>query len=221
MMIEKYFKKGARFNWNKPNDTIGAVDGSLCDSKGARTALAYDGVDPEIYDSITNISTHGYFSNGLKVDCDWLDYAPGRTAVKPVGGYDVLTGFMSGCLLGYYMNKGVKTAVHVGTIDAEGARGPRNRKVKQTFAASMPQGATGFSPASAWSMGEINAIAGKSAGKYDPKIFGLITALGAFYSIVMFRTGTTSATGQSQWCVGGIKPVPPLNTVRFKAALLQ
>jgi hypothetical protein len=83
----------------------------------------------------------------------------------------------------------------------------------------------GFYPNAAWTPAEIGTIQTRLGGSGGaPSIFALVTAAGAFHSIVMVPVqdpGWTDAAGRKYWCVGGIKAVPALNRVRLMASLLQ
>lgn len=53
-------------------------------------------VDPLLMN--VNVAILGLRMN-MAIQHKWLDYAPGRTARVPIGPYDVLTGFMSDCII--------------------------------------------------------------------------------------------------------------------------
>lgn len=213
-MIEKYFRTGVRLKWTKPRDAIGPLDGAIVDSKIAATAMIYDGLDGQLVDPhlrMTNVSTLG-FTMRMPVHHAWLDYAPGRTATLPMGPYDVLTGYMSGCIIANWTSKGVRYAGHVGTIDS---RPDVNRPLKRKFAFAMSKDTKGFNPLGAWPAHEVQAILSKIKPMPNPRIFGLVTTRGEFYSILM---GAFSAT---EWCVGGIKKVPPILHDQLKLMMVR
>jgi hypothetical protein len=152
-----------------------------------------------------------------------LDYAPGRSAHGAIGGNDVLTGYMSGCLIVRGTYGGVMSAFHVGTIDGNAVA---NRTVKQNFAQNLPANATGFNPAGAWNPGELAAAQANlgGAGVATANVIALVTTGGVFYSILMFNVndgGWTNPAGRRRWCVGGIKQVPSLSRARLMASLLS
>jgi hypothetical protein len=231
-MIEQYFKPGVRFLWNKPNDAIVPMDGAFVPSPGGANNLVYDGIDGHqaIVDPVLQIIDVSVVL-GLAMKQagphSWLCYAPGRTAHRPMGGGDILTGYMSGCPIARGTYNGVMSAFHVGTIT--GNR-PVNQSVKETFALALPANITAFNPAGAWLPGEIAAkqlaLGGPPATTAAPFIFALITAAGAFYSILMFNIDDNglwnNTAGQRYWCVGGIKLVPPVTgKVRVIAMMMS
>ncbi|MBA3698102.1 MAG: hypothetical protein H0W78_04535 [Planctomycetes bacterium] len=227
-MIERYFRAGVRYLWNKPNDTGCPQTGPIINSSKAATPLTYDGldgnraaVDPMLL--TVNVTSVLGIAKGANIAHDWLDYAPGGIARLPTGGQDILTGYMSGCLIIRGTYTGVMSAFHVGTIDNNPAV---NRTVKRNFAQALPTDATGFSPAAVWP--ETNVILGRFGGpaKATPRIFGLITAAGAFHSILMFnvcdeRGQWSNPAGKRYWAVGGIKAVPAMNRTRLMASLMS
>src|ERR1700761_2051975 len=117
-MIEKYFKLGVRFRWQKPNNVDGPRDGAIVDSLRPTSPLVYIGlgavVDPMLMH--THVSTIGLQMN-TPIQHKWLDYTPGRTARVAMGPYDVLTGFMSGCIIARWTDRGVNYVGHVGTVE--------------------------------------------------------------------------------------------------------
>lgn len=229
-MIERYFRAGVRYLWRKPNDaTGGPQDGAIVPSTMVANNLMYDGLDGHraVVDPLfllTDVNAVLGLLIRANIPHTWLDYAPGRSAQVQIGGSDILTGFMSGCLIVRGTYGGLMSAFHVGTIT--GNPGGINQTVKRNFAQNLPADATGFEPDLAWTRGEISAIQAKFTyrnGAQD-RIFALVTTAGAFYSILMFNVADPSnfsnPAGQSYWCVGGIKLVPPLSRVRLMAKLL-
>lgn len=227
-MIEQYFKAGVRYLWNKPPDLNGPSNGNIVVSGVAANNLRYDGldghqaaVDPLLLQ--VNVAGPVGLAMGNNVPYTWLAYAPGRTARVQIGGNDILTGYMSGCLIARGTHGGAMNAFHVGTITGNRVV---NQTVKQNFARNLPADATGFNPASAWTQAEIAARQGHlgGGGVAQPYIFALVTAAGAFHSILMFNVSEgglwNNPAGLRYWCVGGIKLVPALNRVRLMASLL-
>ncbi len=169
-MIEQYFRPGVRYLWNKPNDAIGPLNGALVPSVMAFNNLTYDGldghqavIDPPL---LVNVNATLGLAMRATVPHSWLDYAPGRTSYLQIGGNDILTGYMSGCLIARGTHLGVMSAFHVGTI--VGNPGV-NQTVKQNFFANLPADVTGFNPAGAWTHGEVAAIQaslGGGGGRY-------------------------------------------------------
>jgi hypothetical protein len=229
IVIEQYFKAGVRFLWNKPNDAIGPTDGAIVNSVNAATNLSYDGLDahPAVIDpALQGVQVGAVLglAKGQNVPHAWLDYAPGRVARLPAGGGDILTGYMSGCLIARGTHAGAISAFHVGTIVGNAAV---NQTVKRSFAANLPPDATAFNPAGAWNPGEVATIQQRLGGGTvaSDKIFALVTPAGTFYSLLMFNVqeagSWTSPTGQRYWCVGGIKQVPAMTRVTLMASLLS
>jgi hypothetical protein len=226
-MIEAYFRPGVRFLWNKPNDAVGPMNGAIVASVGGATPLSYDGLDGHraavdpILLTMPASNVIG-LAMGANVGYTWLDYAPGRIARLPAGGGDILSGYMSGCLIARGTHSGVMSAFHVGTIDGNAAV---NRVVKQSFARALPTDATGFFPNAAWSPGEIATIQARLGGAGgSPNIFALVTSTGAFHSVLMVPVqdpGWTNPAGRKYWCVGGVKAVPAVNRVRLMASLMS
>ena len=201
-MIEKYFRQGIRFRWTKPGDAYGPQDGAMVASGQAATPLIYDGLDGELVDPsflVTHVGGLG-LTKGQPIPYAWLDYCPGRTASLPYGPYDVLTGYMSGCRLVAWSDRGVRYVSHVGTINDNPAA---NRKVKRTFAFKMTRDAQGFNPLEFWPASEVAAVQRKFRTLPSPHIFGLITTSKIFYSVLMLRLSA------NEWCAGGVKQAPP------------
>src|ERR1044071_5934909 len=113
-MIEKYFQLGVRFRWQKPSNVDGPRDGKLVDSVRATTPLTYIGLGEVLSPTLltTHVSTLGLQMH-MPVQHQWLDYAPGRTARVPIGPYDVLTGFMSGCIIARWTDRGTTYVGHI------------------------------------------------------------------------------------------------------------
>lgn len=213
-MIEKYFKLGIRFRWTKPQDVTVAMDGKIVNSTRPASPLIYDGLDGEVVDpmlKMINVSTLG-LTMRMPIQHAWLDYAHGQIARLPIGPYDVLTGFMSGCIIARWIDKGVTYVGHVGTVTGRPAE---NRLVKRTFAFAMPQTTTGFNPAAAWDLGEILAVINRFRKRPTADIIALVTTRGEFYSIAMLNFGG------DQWGVGGIKKVNPIGHDALKLFMLR
>jgi hypothetical protein len=228
-MIERYFRAGVRYLWNKPHDAVSHPPNvAIVPSGMAANNLTYDGldghraaVDPLLLANHANAVLG--LAKGANVPHSWLDYAPGHTAQVRIGGNDILSGYMSGCLIVRGTYGDAMSAFHVGTDD----RRDVNQTVKQNMAQNLPADATGFDPAAAWAHGEIAAIQANLGGLLvaAEKILALVTTAGEFYSILMFSViegeRWFNPAGQKYWCVGGRKLVPPLNRVRLMAKLLS
>lgn len=228
-MIETRFKAGVRYLWNKPNDAIGALSGALVANVGNANTMTYDGLDSHL--GILDPSLqHGNPRQALGIGTGlqtiahtWLDYAPGRSSYVAHGGLDVLSGYMSGCLIIRGTYAGGMKVMHVGTIVGNTTA---NKKVRAQMARELPSDATGFNPAGAWTLAEglaKRAKLGTAAG--TPNILALVTTAGTFHAILMLPVQEngqwTNLAGQKYWCVGGIKTVPALNRVRLMAQLMS
>lgn len=213
-MIEKYLKLGVRYRWMKPQNVDGPRDGRLVDSIRPTSPLTYIGlgevVAPELL--TTHVSRIGLQLN-TPIQHKWLDYTPGRTSRVPIGPYDVLTGFMSGCIIARWSERGVTYVGHVGTIEPK--NNPANRVVKRAFAFAMKRGATGFNPVLAWDYDELLQLGSRFKSFKAPKICALVTTRGECYSVVMFDDGA------GEWYCGGAKRVDPISHDELKLFMLR
>lgn len=221
-MIEKYFKAGIRFTWTKPQDVPVAVPqvGEFVDSARAATPMIYMGLEPgkdgkliDPYLRLYDVNTLGLRMR-MPIQYAWLDYAHARTSRLPIGPYDVLTGFMSGCIIVHYSERGVRYAGHVGTIsdDVNGY----NRILKRKFAFAMAKDTKGFNPAAAWDPSDQFRLSGLLVPQaQQTKIVALVTTTGDFYSILMMNSSG------NDWVSGGIKKVPPMNHDQLKLLMLR
>ncbi len=220
-MIEKYFNLGVRFKWTKPGDVNSTPkDGAIVASTRATNQMIYDGLDVVVGPTLatTHVSALG-LSMRMPIQHVWLDYALGRTARIPTGPYDVLTGFMSGCIIARWQTRGVTYVGHVGTITGDATV---NRLVKRTFANSILPGTTGFNPAAAWSADELMTISKRFNPPRMAVVIALVTTNGEFYSIVMLPTeGKLMPKDATTWCAGGFKKIPPITTDLLKQQLLR
>ncbi len=214
-MIEKYFITGLRLRWRFPGaDASGTKDGSvMLNPKRIVGPMVYNGMDGELYDTFApHVSTLG-LTKGMSIPYRWLMYVLGHTAKKMLAGGDVLTGFMSGCLIACWTESGCRYVGHIGTVESNEQL---NKQVKRTFAAYMPRDATGFNPFAAWDAGrDIIPKAQKFKAGTNSKIIALVTTRGEFYSILLFGLGGAP----DEWCVGGIKRVTPLDYFSLKRTL--
>ena len=200
---------GVRFRWTFPGDhSTGTKDGSIIvNHTRPATPLIYDGMDGELFDLfLPNVSTLG-LKKGNPVPYKWLVYSVGHTSSLMLAGGDILTGYMSGCLITQWTDQfGYRWVGHIGTIDSD-----KNvsTAVKTFFAVNMAPGTTGFNPKNAWNVqNEIIPKHKKFKSPPEIKILALVTSGGLFYSILMFKLSTG---GNDLWCCGGIKRVDPTN----------
>ena len=214
-MIENYFKPGIRLKWTAPGDVRPPLmDGAIVDSTRAPTPMIYDGLDGELIDPHlihTHVRTIG-LSMRMPIQYSWLDYTPGRTSRCRLGARDVLTGFMSGCIIARWQSPTGSYVGHVGTIDSNKAV---NREVKKKFAFAMPKSTTGFDPAGAWRPDEIMLKLRKFKRLPATKIMALVTTTGDFYSVLMLNLQG------NEWCVGGSKQVQPIRHDKLKLTLMH
>ena len=141
-------------------------------------------VDPLLMN--VNVAILGLRMN-MAIQHKWLDYAPGRTARVPIGRYDVLTGFMSDCIIMRAAEWGMGGFVaHIDTVVSNAGV---NTAVKQTYAAAMPRQATGFNPTDAWNSEELAAMQRAFNNFNPPYICALVTTAGRFFSVALISDG--------------------------------
>jgi hypothetical protein len=218
-MIENFFVFGMRLKWTFPGDKgNGSRDGSIIDNPQAPLGegpLVYDGMDGQLFDlTQPSVVTKGLKVGESQASYDWLVYAPGHTTKRMLSGRDILTGYMSGCLITLWRQDGSQFVGHIGT-DSDDK--PSTEKVKTAFAEFMPEGTTGFDPFGVWkpTLAAVGEMGLKFKGGAQAKFFGIVTPLGQFHSLLLFKLS------QNEWCVGGIKPVEPLNRDALKQELLK
>lgn len=204
-MIENYFFRGMRFSWNPHGEGQQMSDGIVeaNPSLGARP-MTYQGVDMDLCTGPALARRQNAFAQGLRlglqINFAWLLYKPGRTTTIPLGGTDVLTGFMSGCPI-VTLTTALKLVAHVGTV----ANAPEtNQKVKQNFRSIMPNNAKGFNPSGAWSTNDRATLMQQLKSPAIPQVVALVTSAGSFYSILIGKYPNS----QGSYVVGGIVPVP-------------
>lgn len=204
-MIERYFVKGARYNWCAPSAiTTQPKDGAIVDSPRVTAPMFYVGLDHQVVDhGLPNVSTLG-LRKDMGISYTWLNYILGRTAKVSATG-DVLTGFMSGCRITTWTDGG-RWVGHIGTIESAGKNEPPNSTVKNTFALAMPRNVLGYNPAGAFDFGEIAQVMNGVSGTPSAKILSLVTSGNQFYSILLLER----MTERGIWICGGIKQVPGL-----------
>lgn len=204
-MIERFFVKGARFQWAAPSAiSTQPKDGAIVVSPGVTAPMFYVGLDDQIVDhGLPNVSTLG-LRKDMGITYTWLNYILGRTAKVTVAG-DVLTGFMSGCRIVTW-NDGGRNVGHIGTVESSSPTEPPNSTVKTTFRQAMPQNVTGYNPAGAYDFGEIAAMMAGMRGTPSAKILSLVTGANQFYSILLFER----MSERGIWICGGKKQVAPV-----------
>ncbi|NRF65410.1 hypothetical protein HLB44_00285 [Aquincola sp. S2] len=205
-MIERFFVKGARFNWAAPSAiSTQPQDGSIVVSPPVTAPMFYVGLDDEVVDhSLPNVSTLG-FRKDMGIPYTWLNYIHGRTAKVSTMG-DVLTGFMSGCWITTWTDLNGRWVGHLGTIESVGKTQPPNSTVKNTFAQAMPLTVTGYNPALAFDAGDIMPLMAKMRGKPSGQVLSLVTAANDFYSILLLER----MDERGIWICAGKKQMPPV-----------
>ncbi len=189
-MLERYFKKGAVFEWTRPQTNIVPPDGVLMDKQRRSTPMKFLGTAAEMgFSNLMDMTLPAnYFSGiglrpGTAIRYRWLDYAPGRTARVEIRARNILTGPMSGCPI-LHWRQGANTYVgHVGTIFGNA---PVNALVKASIQPVLPQTAKGFNPAAPWTPGQIALMMGGNAKLSGPEILAFVTGGGLFYSTVFY-----------------------------------
>ncbi|WP_395701551.1 hypothetical protein [Aquabacterium sp.] len=189
-MIERYFVKGALFNWAAPSPiTSQPKDGAIVDSPRVVAPMFYVGLDDQVVDhALPNVSTLG-LRKDMGIAHTWLNYIHGRTATVQAAG-DVLTGFMSGCWITMWNDGGGRKVGHVGTIESAAKTEPPNSTVKNTFAQAMPQNVQGYNPARAFDAGDIMPLLTRMRGTPSAQVLSLVTASNEFYAILLLQRMT-------------------------------
>jgi hypothetical protein len=203
-MIENYLQMGIRVKWTKPRDGMPSTTNDIVRSSQPASMMTYDGLDGELVNPqfmLTNVSTLG-LKMGQSIAHDWLDYVPGGTAVRTLGGQDILTGWMSGCIIAKWHSPTDGTLVgHVGTVDNNIAL---NQKVKAKFRPKLSPQMTAFQPLADWPNRDIEPLMAKFKSPPENHVLGLVTSAGQFYSVLIF--GIKANLGvTTEWCIGGIK----------------
>ncbi|MCG7868544.1 MAG: hypothetical protein B6D70_09965 [gamma proteobacterium symbiont of Stewartia floridana] len=194
-MIEHALVADAKIRWQKPATVAQQQNGAIVQSVSGASAMRYNGTNQQQRRGLFRRPARVYqMPLNSPIPHTWLDYIPGRTAY--VGqGTDVLTGFMSGCLIARGTYQGGMKVFHMGTVENQVI----NNQVKATFRAALPNDATGFYPADAWTVAE------RAATNKATDIIALVTSGGGFYSILLCHDGP------GEYFVGGIKKVPPIH----------
>lgn len=217
-MIENYLKTGLRIKWTKPRDAAFSTTGDVVPSTQPPNTMIYDGLDGELQNAqfmVTHVSTTGLMMRQA-IPHAWLDYLPGGTATKALGGQDMLTGWMSGCLIAKWTSPAGGTYVgHIGTIDNNPTV---NARVKSKFLPNLVPGMTAFNPLADWPNNEITPLMAKFKAPPENHVLGLVTSAGGFYSVLIF--GIKALVGATtEWCIGGIKKAKILTYSDLSALL--
>jgi hypothetical protein len=222
-MIERYFVEGAKYAWVVPGAVSNVPrDGSINPTAAAAASvLTFQDLDSDLFDTrqINKFRSLGLTKGGA-IAHDWLNYVHGQIATINTHN-DVLTGFMSGCIIVVYNDgTGARQVGHIGTIDGSPKDEPPNSTVKNGFAAAMPGFANvaGYNPAAAWDPSEITAQATKF--KNPPwggriRIVSLVTGNGQFFSILLLQRDINV----NEYVCGGIKSCPAMSPHLLQQAL--
>lgn len=125
----------------------------------------------------------GHIAKGHR-NYQWLEWRPGFVSEVVQGGFDVLTGPMSGCWITRYMRLGAQCVGHVGTEHA--ANTANSIAAKAAWNAFRPTAVgpvTGFNPFNNW-VGAYPAMNHGTDGA--PKVFALVTGAGVFHSVFTY-----------------------------------
>jgi hypothetical protein len=221
-MIERYFLEGAKFAWAAPGAVSNVPkDGSINPTAVTASAMTFQDLDPTLFDT----KQMNKFRNlGLAktnpIPHDWLNYVHGQTATISTAN-DVLTGFMSGCIIVVYNDgAGVRQVGHIGTIDGAAKDQPPNSTVKNGFDAAMAgfTNVKGYKPLDAWDTNEMSARTSKF--KNPPfggrvRIVSLVTAGSQFFSILLLQRNMNV----NEYICGGIKPCYAMGPNLLRQAL--
>lgn len=192
-MIEQTLFAGVRIRWRKPNTVPQPQDGAIVPRVNNASTMIYLGSTQQ-QGGLFRRAPRGYqLPVNTTIPHSWLDYITGRTAYIAQG-MDVLTGFMSGCLIARGTQNGGMKVFHLGTVENPEV----TKKVKKTFRDQLPKDATGFYPHEAWSFNE------RAVFKKATDIIALVTSAGAFFSMVLCHEGN------GEFVVGGIKKMQPI-----------
>lgn len=215
-MIEQYFFRGMRFSWS-PHGEGQQQDDGIVEANPPLPArpMTYQGVDMDLCTGPALAQRQRAIGLGLRlgfqINFAWLLYKPGRTTTIPLGGTDVLTGFMSGCPIAT-LTTGLRLVAHVGTV----ANAPTvNQKVKQNFRDIMPLNARGFNPSGAWSTTDRANLMQALKSPAIPQVVALVTTGGNFYSILVGKYPNV----RDSYVIGGCIPVPPWSNAELTNVL--
>ena len=131
----------------------------------------------------------------------WLEWRPGLVSEVVQNGVDVLTGPMSGCWITRYTRLGAVCVGHVGTEFTHASRSSVAAKAAwNAFRVGAVGAVTGFNPFNNWHGAYPAMKHGKDGA---PKVFGLVTATGAFFSVFTYPQLAAATTIR----IAGIQPI--------------
>jgi hypothetical protein len=203
-MIERYLFKGARFKWTAPPSiSSDPRDGAIIVNPATPPgSMTYVGVDEQLLDAGQRKAIGTVFPVNTVLTYSWLNYVLGRTA-KICTSADVLTGFMSGCIIATWSDTGGRWVGHIGTVESKGKHESPNSDVKLEFQTNMPENVRGYSPSGAWSFEETLPLMNKMTGRPAARFLSLVTPTSDFYSAVMISRMDEPGI----WVCGGLKLV--------------
>jgi hypothetical protein len=223
-MLEKYFKKGAVFEWTRPQTIPVPPDGILMDRRQHSSPMTFIGTAAELgYSAMMDATLPAnYFAGvgltpGTAISYKWLEWAPGRTVRVPLRTRNVLTGPMSGCPILRWQQGGQTYVGHVGTIFGNA---PVNARVKASILPILPATATGFKPD--FPVTTLASMMTPPSPLSGPEVLAFVTRAGQFYTTVFFslrnpRPGMPDSLS-AKFCGGSIL-MPPLQGARLQALL--
>ncbi len=142
----------------------------------------------------------------------WLPWLPGAISEVALVGSDVLTGPMSGCwLVTYRKPSGVPYAAHLGTDVASIPRTTAVNAAWNALALANPVDIIGgFNPLRHWNGNFPNRKNSEPA--LAPKIFGLYTISGDYYTIVAYQ----QTNPNTKLRIAGIQKIQSVPLVRLQ-----
>jgi hypothetical protein len=220
-MIERYFETGVRLTWTFPGDHQEAnPDGRIIDNPSRPAgAMVASGKDAKPTGKLARAWDWAWSTS---LSYSWLAYSPGYTTRIRLQDSDVLTGYMSGCLITQCTEGGVRYVGHIGTDDFK----PEvSRLVKERFTEFLPADAIGFNPFAAWSDDAIRNSRAEVAEALqvtklpaESKILGLVTTRGGCYAVLLLKMMDEVGVRNS-WRVGGCTGVEPMETGALRVKL--
>ena len=207
-MIERYFFEGATFAWAAPGAVSNVPrDGSINPTGAGGAAMTFQDLDTYLFDTSQANKFRGLgLAKGANIQHDWLNYVHGQTATINTNN-DVLTGFMSGCIIAIFFDAmGRRQVGHIGTIDGSPKDQPPNSTVKTAFSTAMAgfTNIKAYKPADAWDPSEMNMRTGKFRNPMwggRVRIVSMVTGNGQFYSILFLQRDVN----KNEYVCGGIK----------------
>jgi hypothetical protein len=140
----------------------------------------------------------------------WLPYVPGKVTYVREGGYDILTGKISGCWIMRFLLDGVRYVAHVGTEQSSTSANTL-RAYAAWDAAVSDWGvslSSAFNPTRSLSVTQLLSV----DNHLSKEFYCVIDRFGRAYSLVLGLTAHT--TWKSRKKISGVYPIPSLPFVR-------